>query len=86
MTTRKIFFKGQVQGVGFRLTMAKKAKELGLTGYVRNNPDGQVESVVSGPSKEIDKLINFLKNRFYISNVNLSETGKCKLNDFIIKN
>lgn len=33
---------GRVQGVGFRVSAQKKADELGITGFVRNEPDGTV--------------------------------------------
>ncbi|MGH7704172.1 MAG: acylphosphatase [Gemmatimonadales bacterium] len=40
---------GGVQGVGFRWFVVRRARQLRLTGYVRNLPDGRVEVVASGP-------------------------------------
>ncbi len=43
---------GRVQGVGFRVATRRKAQALGLSGWVRNCPDGSVEGLVAGPSFE----------------------------------
>ena len=52
----KIF--GQVQGVFFRHQSQKKATELGLTGFVWNEPDGSVYAEAEG---EEEKLLEFIK-------------------------
>jgi len=46
-------FRGQVQGVGFRWTFNRLAREQGLNGWVRNLPDGTVEAVMQGPREKI---------------------------------
>lgn len=43
-------FVGEVQGVGFRWTARKIATDLGLSGWVRNEPDGSVSMEIQGPS------------------------------------
>jgi acylphosphatase len=48
MMQLEIRWKGQVQGVGFRATVCKLAQEHGLTGWVRNEPDGSVLAIVEG--------------------------------------
>ena len=57
---KHIFFYGRVQGVGFRYYSVNKARQLGLTGWVRNLYDGSVEMEVQGPERVIDELIIFL--------------------------
>lgn len=63
---KHIIFYGRVQGVGFRYYAVNKANQLGLTGWVRNLPDGTVEMEVQGEESLIDQLIIFLQNRTYI--------------------
>jgi acylphosphatase len=53
---------GYVQGVFFRAFVAQQAKELNLTGYVRNlRGGGEVEVVAEGERKKLEKLIARLK-------------------------
>ena len=52
---------GYVQGVLFRDFVAKQASELGLTGYVRNLPQGTVGVLAEGERKRLEKLISYLK-------------------------
>jgi len=47
---------GYVQGVGFRYFLLRKANQLGLTGWVRNNDDGTVEVVAEGPRQDLEQL------------------------------
>lgn len=55
--TRRIRVHGRVQGVGFRFFVERKARELGLTGWVRNRYDGSVEAVVQGSPEAVDAMI-----------------------------
>ena len=48
--------RGSVQGVGFRYFIQRKAQELGLRGWVRNNDDGTVELVAEGSRSELERL------------------------------
>lgn len=55
--TVRIIVSGLVQGVGFRYYIYRQAHSLGLTGYARNLPTGQVEIVASGEKGLIDELV-----------------------------
>jgi len=48
---------GQVQGVFFRDSGQRKAKELNLFGWVRNDLDGTVQIVAEGEEKDLKELI-----------------------------
>ena len=50
---------GQVQGVFFRDSTRQKAEELGLAGWVRNVPDGQVEALFEGPSEKVEAMVRW---------------------------
>ena len=52
---------GHVQGVGFRYFVMAAAKELKLTGWVRNRFDGSVEVIAEGPRKELETMTFFLR-------------------------
>jgi acylphosphatase len=47
---------GDVQGVGFRYFVQRRARQLGLRGWVRNNDDGSVELVAEGERGELEEL------------------------------
>ena len=47
---------GRVQGVGFRYFVSEAALRDGLTGWVRNLPDGQVEARAEGDAEALDRL------------------------------
>jgi acylphosphatase len=48
-----------VQGVFFRDSTRRKAEELGLSGWVKNLPDGKVEAVFEGPSDSVRKMVRW---------------------------
>lgn len=51
---------GRVQGVSFRWYTLQEAERLGLTGWVRNQPDGSVHVEVQGPAGPVDQLHRWL--------------------------
>jgi acylphosphatase len=61
MVTRHLKIDGRVQGVGFRFHMRRVARELGVTGWVRNRHDGSVEAMVAGTSDAVDKIIGWAR-------------------------
>jgi DNA ligase D-like protein (predicted 3'-phosphoesterase) len=56
----RVVVSGAVQGVGFRAATLRKARELGVLGWVRNEDDGTMLAHVEGPASAADALIAFL--------------------------
>jgi acylphosphatase len=52
-----VHISGRVQGVFFRANTLKAARSLGLTGWVRNLPDGRVETVFEGEQTNADAML-----------------------------
>ncbi len=52
-----VWISGRVQGVFFRANTGKRARSLGLTGWVRNLPDGRVESVFEGDDQAVEAML-----------------------------
>ncbi len=58
--------RGSVQGVGFRYRAEHAAELIGVTGWVRNDPDGAVSMEVQGTEEQIDKVIMIINQGTYI--------------------
>ncbi len=56
----RAFVYGRVQGTFFRAYVSRRAAELGVTGYVRNLPDGAVEVEAEGQRNRLEQLIAHL--------------------------
>ena len=77
---RHIFYNGRVQGVGFRFTAQRIAREFAATGWVRNLPDGRVEMMVEG-SEEVEGFLTRLaesmsENIDFVEQYVEAETGE----------
>ena len=51
---------GEVQGVGYRYTMRMVARDVGVTGWVRNRRDGTVEAEVEGTPAQVDEVLAWM--------------------------
>lgn len=54
--------KGRVQGVSFRAMVKEKAEELGIAGFARNLPKGDVQVVAQGTREKLDALLDFIRS------------------------
>jgi len=71
-----VYVSGMVQGVFFRHHTSEQAMELGVTGWVRNLPDGRVEAMFEGEDAAVDRMIAFCRKgppSAHIANVELRE-------------
>lgn len=63
------FASGKVQGVWFRQFVKDTADSIGLSGWIRNLPDGRVECLAEGDNDDIGKFLELLKKGSPDSNV-----------------
>jgi acylphosphatase len=66
----RLIIHGKVQGVFFRASTKDKARELRLTGFVRNREDGTVEVVAEGERDQLQKLVDWCREGPELSQVN----------------
>jgi acylphosphatase len=57
----KVIVQGSVQGVFFRAEARDRARSLGLTGWVRNVPDGTVEAVFEGEEERVGSMVEWCR-------------------------
>lgn len=56
---KRVVVTGRVQGVWFRQSTQHEAKALGLSGWVRNRPDGSVEATFEGPETLVNAAVEW---------------------------
>lgn len=84
-----VYYSGMVHGVGFRFTAEHIAHQLGVSGWVKNLPDGRVELLSEGEEKALKEFLGKIRNgplKDYIQDVDISwsePTGEFK--DFDIR-
>lgn len=74
-----VLVQGRVQGVGFRYFAQSLARELAITGWVRNTPDGNVELEAQGPDGNIAGFIAGLRQGPRIGYVSDMQIGELPL-------
>lgn len=57
MIRRRVVVSGQVQGVFFRASCRDAARELGVSGWISNEPDGTVHAVFEGDEGAVEGMI-----------------------------
>ena len=58
---RRVRASGRVQGVGFRAATRSQAETCGVSGWVRNRPDGSVEAAFEGDAEAVAALVAFCR-------------------------
>jgi len=89
MQRLNITVSGKVQGVGFRAFVYDKAQGLGLAGFVKNMPDGNVFIDVQGDEETLDKFLEYVHQGPIRSRVDKVEIKKINhlmnLKEFMVK-
>jgi acylphosphatase len=83
-----VFYSGGVQGVGFRFTAEDIARDLRITGWVRNLRDGRVELVAEAEESILKDFLSRIEQYFrrYIQNVDIQwQQPTAEFRDFGIK-
>ena len=62
MIARRAVISGSVQGVGFRFFAERAAREAGVAGWVRNRPDGTVETLVEGREEAVARYLERVRS------------------------
>lgn len=78
------FVSGKVQGVWFRASTQKEAQRLGLTGWVRNLPDGRVEVMASGAQERVQELKRWLEHGPELAEVSKLEVVEVESEEFTV--
>jgi len=59
---RRVRVHGDVQGVAFRDSTARRARQRGVAGWVANRADGTVEAAFEGEPDAVDSLVEFARS------------------------
>jgi acylphosphatase len=85
----RVRISGDVQGVGFRAWTERRAVALGLSGWVSNQDDGDVEAVFSGPPEIVEAMLAACREgprHARVTNVEVVSEGEADLRSFTIRN
>lgn len=69
VTARRAVVSGRVQSVGYRAFAQRVARDAGVRGWVRNLPDGSVETVVEGEEAAVRTYLETLRRGPFIGKV-----------------
>jgi acylphosphatase len=62
MVRKRLMISGVVQGVSFRDACRRAAEREGVSGWVRNLPDGTVEAVFEGTAEQVERLVEWSRH------------------------
>jgi len=75
---RRYLVEGEVQGVGFRYFAVRRALRIGVSGWVRNLPDGRVEALAEGTEEALAEFEAALRrgpDMALVTNVQVDENS-----------
>ena len=88
LQTISITVSGLVQGVYYRQSTKEKALELGISGIVKNLPNGNVQILATGSNDQLDQLVQWCKvgpARAKVTSVNVDTVNKQEFLGFVIQ-
>ena len=88
MVRYRVLISGRVQGVFFRDSCRRLARQHGVSGWVRNLPDGQVEAVFEGRAEDVDRLVEWVRrgpSRAVVAGVAVQAEPPEGLSTFLIR-
>ena len=62
LESRLVRVYGRVQGIGYREACVGRAREMGVTGWVRNRMDGSVEVLLQGSPQQLADMCSWLRD------------------------
>jgi acylphosphatase len=85
---RRVRVHGDVQGVAFRDSTARRARQRDVAGWVTNRPDGTVEAVFEGEPDAVESLVDFSRSGpslARVERVDVSDESPEGLNGFDVR-
>ncbi|HWI92263.1 MAG TPA: acylphosphatase [Flavisolibacter sp.] len=85
MPTVHLVISGKVQGVFFRATAKDVADEIGVTGWVKNTEEGDVEIKATGDHDQLQKLVDWCKigpQRAIVTNITITNVDEERFKNF----
>jgi acylphosphatase len=85
---RAVTVRGMVQGVWFRDSCRRVALAAGVSGWVRNEPDGSVAAVLEGAPTEVERVIEWMRRgprRAAVEEIEVAVIEPAGLGDFVVR-
>jgi acylphosphatase len=85
---RRVIVHGRVQGVFFRDSTRQRANAHGVSGWVRNRPDGAVEAVLEGSPDAVARVVRFCETgppHAYVERAEVHEEAPEGLSGFVVR-
>ncbi len=85
---RHVSVTGHVQGVFYRAWLRDEADRIGVTGWVRNCPDGRVEAHVEGYEQAVEQIVERLRQgppTANVDDVRLWDVEPCEFDGFEVR-
>lgn len=87
MPTVHLLIKGEVQGVFYRATAKEIADKLGVTGWIKNKWDGNVEALATGHEESLQKFIEWCRQgpkKAEVTDVIVTKKEETTFNNFSV--